>query len=156
MPVRITGLPAVVSGATVGVEASSPPNITQHRRDPIQTDYYNFNTGDLWLNSQTDVQTPANSIYRLWVLMAKTKFVATWVLIINGSSGPIVALQPAINGVPNGAVVTSTLGIIQINNTDGNIIPVAGVPNPNNLNLDFASSIVVQNNISNKQSPLES
>lgn len=147
MPTNVTGLPAVVSGATRGVEASSPPNITQHRRDPIPTDYYNFNTGDLWINSQTDVQTPANSIYRLWVLMAKANYVATWVLIINGGGGPIVALQPAINGVPNGAVVTPTLGVIQINNTDGNIIPVAGVPNPNNLDLDFADTINVQDDI---------
>ncbi len=123
--------------AYTGVRAPTPPNITTHDDDPTVRDYFNYTIGDLWLNKGT-ISAP---LQRVWMLVNQANYIATWVLLINGGGGPVVGLQPQISGVNNGAVVNPALGIINVNNTDTNIVPSNG--GGNTLNIDFATNIRV-------------
>lgn len=136
------GLLANRARGYLGVKAGNPPNLLINDRDPTTTDYFNHKIGDIWVNQGTT----SAPVLRVWILVRQAAHIATWILFINGGGGPVVGLQPAINGVPNGAVVNPLLGIIQINNTDANIIPIAGVPNPNNLNINLANNITIPGN----------
>lgn len=121
----------------LGVNAPIPPNTIERSNDPTTRDYFGFNIGDFWVNRGT-TNAP---LQRIWILTNKANHIATWTLIINGGGGPVVGLQPQRNGVNNGAVVNPLLGIININNTDNNLIPSNG--GGNTLNLNFAPNIVL-------------
>lgn len=133
MPTRVTGLPNIFAGATVGVEAGSPPNITQHRIAPTTTDYYNFNTGDLWLQSVPTNTTPVAGTLRAWMLAAKNvngqnQKTATWIPFFNGGAGALVSLTGNTGGAVFGDVNQN------INTVGDNIgIVATGVPGTNTI-----------------------
>ena len=117
-----------------GVTAIYPMDFYQFKRDPTPNDsrgvrYYR--PGDHWENTTNN---------NLWYLANLKNNVALWILIAGGN-GDINSLQPQISGVNNGAVVTPILGLININNTDLNIVPSNG--GANTLNLNFAPVINV-------------
>lgn len=118
-------------------KAQFPPNITTNDRDPNTRDYFNFTIGDLWINKGTT----SAPLQRVWILVNQANHVATWVLIINGGGGPVVGLQPQVAGVNNGAVVNPALGIININNTDTNVVPSNG--GGNTLNINLANNLTI-------------
>lgn len=133
MPTNVTGLPQVVAGPTVGVEAASPPNITQHKIAPTTTDYYNFNTGDLWLQSVPTNTTPVAGTLRAWMLAAKNangqgQKTATWIPFFNGAAGSLVSLTGNTGGAVFGDANqnVNTVG-------DGVGITVTGVPGTHTL-----------------------
>jgi hypothetical protein len=131
------------STAYIGVNPTTPPQTIIFNRPPNNNDFA-FQIGTFWL--YIPVNASSTDPGELWILMNLNGNVATWIQL-SGSGGPLLGLQPALNGVPNGAVVTPSGNVIQINNTDSNIVPVAGVPNPNNLNLNFNNDIQVNQNI---------
>lgn len=134
MPTNITGLPQVVAGATVGVEAASPPNITQHKIAPTVTDYYNFNTGDLWLQSVPTNTTPVAGTLRAWMLAAKNvnaqnQKTATWIPFFNGAAGSLVSLTGNNVGVPVFGDANQNVNVVG----DGVGITINGVPGTHTL-----------------------
>jgi hypothetical protein len=123
--------------AYLGVNAPMPPNLSVHRNDPTANNYENFNIGDFWLNKGT-IAVPAR---RLWVLMDKARNIATWILLVNGSAGPIIAIQG-----DTGSVITPTLGIDNIiANTAtlncGASVNIAGNPATSTLTLNVTDAL---------------
>lgn len=132
------GLTSGLASSKSRAKAHFPPNISTHSFDPTTRDYFNFSIGDIWINKGT-ISAP---LQRVWILVNQAANIATWVLFVNGGGGPVVGLQPDV-----GAVVNPLLGIIQIHNTDTNIVTSNGAPPANRLNLNLANSIVIANNI---------
>lgn len=123
MPTRITGKPAIYAGTTIGVEAQQPPNITFHKRNPTTTDYFEFNTGDIWVNSQPNNTNPVTGTFKVWMLVAKNIHIATWIPFVNGVTGDLVSLTGNTGGTVFGDV-NQNINVVG----DGVGITIAGNP----------------------------
>lgn len=75
MPTKLTGIPAL---SYMGVEAPQPPNITFHPRAPMQSDYQNFNTGDMWVDTSNFPPNPPTA-ENIWMLVSKQNRLGIWV-----------------------------------------------------------------------------
>jgi hypothetical protein len=70
------GLSGLNTLSYMGVEPSTPPNITQEKRRPVAHDYAEFRVGDIWLVGGTE---------EVWILVNKDAQVATWIEIMAGN-----------------------------------------------------------------------
>lgn len=69
------GLSGLNTLAYMGVEPSTPPNITQESRRPATHDYAEFTVGDIWLVKGTE---------EVWILVDKSGGVANWTQLTSG------------------------------------------------------------------------
>lgn len=160
MSKRLTGLHPL---AYMGVEADMPPNMYLAKTAPTATDSRNFNLGDMWLDTSTQV---------IYVLVSLSGGFAVWqsasgaftFITDNGTataSGDIIQLlgdgatiettasgntiHVSLDGGSNGQIiVASTLGSPQWATllTDGSITVTTG---PNSLELGVDSTVVIGN-----------
>lgn len=124
---RLNGLYTL---AYMGDNPSTPADSYSISRDPTVNDSQGFYIMDMWLNTVTK---------DVWILVSLAGAIATWVKF-SGGAGAVTSLQPDV-----GAVVNPIAGVIKIHNTDGNVITSNG--GTNNLNVNFAPSIVIANDI---------
>lgn len=69
------GLSGLNTLAYMGVEPSTPPNITQESRRPATHDYAEFTVGDIWLVKGTE---------EVWILVDKNGGSANWTQLTSG------------------------------------------------------------------------
>lgn len=60
----------------LGVKQKTPPNVTQHRLDPLPQNIFGFDIGDIWINTVTHTS---------WILMSKAGGIGDWVPSAGGS-----------------------------------------------------------------------
>ncbi len=121
--------------AYLGDNPTTPSDFYSLTRDPTVNDFQGFYICDMWLNTTT---------YDCWLLVNVAGSVATWVKFTSGGGGNVDKIQPQLLGVDIGAPVLPLAGLVNVNNTDGNILFTNG-GNPT-LNSRFADSIVVNRN----------
>ena len=109
-----------------GVEASSPPQFVYFKKDPTPRDYFNFNIGTIWLNTDATPQ-------RVWILVDLANHVATWIELLSGAGGAVqfqtadgLLAFPDVNGtlfVPGGTLITTktapNVNSVEIDITNG-------------------------------------
>lgn len=124
----------------IGIKADNPPNIWNFTRDPNSNDIQGYAIGDEWQNNNT------LNFWKLYTLQGNPTSkgaLANWQLM-GGPNGTLLNLQPDV-----GNVIYPLLGTILLHNQDGNIITSSfSIPETaNTLNINFANSIVINNNI---------
>lgn len=124
---RRTGLDPL---AYMGVEPVSPMQFVALNDDPTINDWQNFDIGAIWLNTLTK---------DVWMLVSLSGNHGTWVKFA-GANGAVIGLK-----ADDGNTAFPLLGIINIHNTDGNIVTTADTANTVTENL--ANSITIQNNV---------
>jgi hypothetical protein len=103
MSKRLTGLNPL---AYLGVEASMPPNMFIASVSPTKSDSRNFNLGDMWINTTSDV---------LYVLVSLAQGVALWVPTTGNSSnsfvtnsGTAVPIAGSLNVIGDGVSISTS------------------------------------------------
>lgn len=98
--------------ASVGIKQLNPPELWFRSRNPLTSDYLNYDLGDIWINS------PAKTV---WILVNKLAGVATWDGI-GGGGLTVETLTP-----DTGGAVTPIANNINING-GLNISTMTGAP----------------------------
>lgn len=112
-------------GAYRGVEPSSPPNSLWIDRAPLISDYAEYNIGDFWLYKNTN---------RIFVLIDKKYFIATWLELGAGAGGGIQTLTGNTGGAVSGDLA------FNINTVGQGILTNAGNPGDNSLTMGFTAA----------------
>lgn len=110
----------------LGVNASTPPNLTIQETNPNPTLWKNFNIGDLWINKVNR---------NVYILTSVANSTANWALI-TGGNGDIVSLtaDDGNTALPNFAGTINLQGGTNINTT-------VTVPNSNNFQVNLDNAI---------------
>jgi hypothetical protein len=107
----------------MGVEPTSPPNSLWENRNPGQGDYAEYNIGDFWLVRNTN---------RIYVLIDKKYFIATWFLLGGGGGAGLLTLTGNSGGPIPGDMA------LNINTFGGGILTNVGAGNT--LTMGFTAS----------------
>src|SRR5581483_1959421 len=114
---RLNGLNPL---AYIGTNPYTTSDFVIHPRAPTVNDWQNFELLTVWMDSTTQ---------NVWILVALAGNRATWVLFTS-SSGSVVGLRADDNNIAH-----PLNGIINIHNTDTNVVTTAATANTVNINL---------------------
>ncbi len=114
----------------LGVESSTPPNYIEVNRAPGVNDYIEFNIGDFWLDTTTNVPPEATDVY---MLVSKSNRSATWIAFASGND------IRTLTGDTGGAISGDSVNNIDV--LGGNNITTVGTPGSNLLTIDLDGNV---------------
>lgn len=121
MAKRLSGLNDL---AYRGVNAASPPNVTQQNRAPGVGDTKNVNIGDIWIHDQV------NNMSDAYMLVGLSGNTAKWVKI-----GEAQGTVETLTGNTGGAVSPDGNGNVTVVGDESTGITVVGTPGTNTLTI---------------------